>query len=260
VSILAQQRRRLREPRRELLLRRIAGERRHAGNRLVQHAGQRVDVASPVERAVAGLLGAHVRRRAGDRALLGDLLARAVDRARDAEVGHHRVTAGEENVLRLDVAVHDPSLVRVGQRAGDLAPDAHRFFDREPVVRRQPLPQRLTLDEGHDVVQLVRHLAGIVDRQDVRMLQAGRELDLAQEALRADRVRQLRMEHLDGDEPLVPLVAREVHRGRATATDLPLQRVPPTTDIPLHDELAGEDVVQGRRSIVHGWLRLGGER
>ena len=48
-----------------------------------------------------------------------------VDRARDAEVRHHGVPAGEENVLRLDVAVHDAALVRVGQRAGHLAADPH---------------------------------------------------------------------------------------------------------------------------------------
>ena len=92
------------------------------------------------------------------------------------------------------------------------------------------------------------------------MLQAGRELDLAQEPLRADRVRELRMEHLDGDEPLVPLVARQIHRGRAPAADLALQRVTAAAKVPLQDELPGKDVVQSGRRLFHGWLGLCEER
>ena len=37
----------------------------------------------------------------------------------------------EQHVVRLDVAVHDAALMRVRQRARDVAQDAHRLADRE---------------------------------------------------------------------------------------------------------------------------------
>jgi hypothetical protein len=83
---------------------------------------------------------------------------------------------------------------------------------------------------------------------------------IAQEALRADGVRQLRMQHLDRHEPLVALVAREVYRRRAPPADLALQRVASAAEVSSQDELPRKNVVQGGRCVFHGWLRLGGER
>ena len=51
----------------------------------------------------------------------------ALERLGDAEVGDDRGAAGEEDVVRLDVAMDDAALVRVGERARDVAQDAHRF-------------------------------------------------------------------------------------------------------------------------------------
>ena len=50
--------------------------------------------------------------------------ARRRERLRDAEVGDHGGAAGEQDVVRLDVAVHDAALVRVGERLRDFAQDA----------------------------------------------------------------------------------------------------------------------------------------
>jgi hypothetical protein len=50
----------------------------------------------------------------------------------DAEVGDERVRALaglQQDVLRLDVAVHDAARVGVGERVGDLAREAHRLVD-----------------------------------------------------------------------------------------------------------------------------------
>ena len=57
------------------------------------------------------------------------------------------------------------------------------------------------------------------------MLQSRGELDLAQEALRAERMRQLGVQHLDRDEPLVLDVVREIDGGGAATANLALQDV-----------------------------------
>ena len=90
-------------------LRRRAGERRLAGEHLVQHAAEAVEVAPPVDRRVAaGLLGAHVGRRADGEAGLGEPLAAGRASARAIpKSATMRVAVGEQDVLRLDVAVDD---------------------------------------------------------------------------------------------------------------------------------------------------------
>ena len=58
-------------------------------------------------------------------------------RERDAEVGDQRVPALQQDVLGLDVAVDDAERVRVAERVGDFARDAHRVVDRQlPLARR----------------------------------------------------------------------------------------------------------------------------
>ena len=82
--------------------------------------------------------------------------------------------SGEQHVLRLQVAVHDAVRVRVRQRVGELAHEAHRVGERKRALARQPRPQRLALDVRHHVVQQPVRLAGVVDAEDVRVRQAGR--------------------------------------------------------------------------------------
>ena len=57
--------------------------------------------------------------------------ARALMRLRDAEVGDDRGAAGEQHVVRLDVAMDDAALVRVGERARDVARMRDDLGDRE---------------------------------------------------------------------------------------------------------------------------------
>ena len=81
-----------------------------------------------------GLLRRHVGGRAERAADLRDggvrgIGARGGDGFRDAEVADDGAATGEEHVVRLDVAVHDAVLVRVGQRFGDVAQDADGLAD-----------------------------------------------------------------------------------------------------------------------------------
>jgi hypothetical protein len=64
-----------------------------------------------------------------------------------------------------------------------------------------------------------------MDRQDVRVLEAGCRADLAQEAFWPEGVRQLEVQDLERYRPVVPEVAREVDCGHAPAPELGLPAV-----------------------------------
>lgn len=94
----------------------------------------------------------------------------------------------------------------------------------------------------------------IVEREDVGMAQAGRDLDLSQETLGADRGRQLRVEHLDGHLATVLPIGGEVDGRHATASQHALEAVsgggqdfgPPA---PRRSRLRGQD---GRERDEYG--------
>ena len=78
-------------------------------------------------------------------------------------------------------------LVRVVERAGGLAGDAERVVHWELALAAEPVPERLALDERHGEPERGAAASpGVVDRQDVGMLEPGGELDLALEALGAE--------------------------------------------------------------------------
>src|SRR2546430_5623262 len=80
------------------------------------------------------------------------MAARGADRARDTEVGHPGVIAGQEDVFGLDVAMDDAVSVRVGQRVTDLEGDAQRRLEWQALLPLQAGPPRLALDVRHHVV------------------------------------------------------------------------------------------------------------
>jgi hypothetical protein len=59
----------------------------------------------------------------------------------------------EQDVLRLNVPVHQSASVRVIQRVRHLTPDAQGVGDGELPLALQPPPQRLALYERHHVVE-----------------------------------------------------------------------------------------------------------
>ena len=64
-----------------------------------------------------------------------------LERERDAEVGHERVPALEQHVLRLHVAVHDAMPVRVLERIGHLARERDDFSERDALLAVEPRPE-----------------------------------------------------------------------------------------------------------------------
>jgi hypothetical protein len=194
---------------------------------LVQEARETVLIAPPVEVALRHrLLGTHVEGRTeGDPALSQLLLGTRRECSRNSEVGHNGMPVLEKNVLRLDVAMDQAAAVRVVECVGDLTGDADGLVDRQLMLAVHPRAKRLAFDEGHDVIEQAVDVPRVVKRQDVRMRQLGRDLDLPAEALGADGGGEIRMEDLDGDVATVFEVAREEDGGHATAAELALDRV-----------------------------------
>src|SRR5207247_5589965 len=100
-----------------------------------------------------------------------------------AEVRHQRMTSRQQHVLWLDVAVDDPLRVRVGEGIHDFAQNPDGVTNGHCTITAELFPERLALDVGHHVVEEAVCLAGVVEWQDLRMLQIGRDLNLPQVAL-----------------------------------------------------------------------------
>jgi len=62
-------------------------------------------------------------------------------------------------------------------------------------------------------------------RDDMRVLKSRREHDFALEPIDRNRGRELVRKHLDDDASTEGVVARDVHRRHASATELPLEGV-----------------------------------
>ena len=98
-----------------------------------------------------------------DRPRYGQLVAGASSgRAGDPEVGDQRVTAGEQDVLRLDVPMDDTGRVGVVECLRHLAGQADRLVNAELGLPTQPLAQRFALHVRHDVPEHAVHVAAVV--------------------------------------------------------------------------------------------------
>ncbi len=132
--------------------RRVAGVRLLAGEHLEQHDAGRVDVGAGVGVAVLDQLGRQVRHRADEQALGGGGRLGG-DRAGQPEVGHLQQTpAGDQDVLRLHVAVDQACVVRGAQRRQDRVEQVQRTGRRQRgLAAHQPAQCRPLHQFHHDV-------------------------------------------------------------------------------------------------------------
>jgi len=132
-----------------------------------------------------------------------------------AEVQHFdQAVAPHHDVLRLDVPVRDPGLVRGGERGGDLDGKLNRIRRLHPLLRRacHSLAQRLAVNELLDDVAAAFNFADVVNGDDVRMVQGGgrpRLLFKAPHPLPV--VRELSGQQFDGHFATQPGVEREMN-------------------------------------------------
>ena len=136
-----------------------------------------------------------------------------------------RVLAREHDVFGLDVAMHQAVLVRVGQRVGHVVQQPHHVADGELGFLLQPLAERLAFLVRHDVEEKSVGFAGVIERQDVRMVKLGGHLDFAHEAVGAEGRRQVRLQHLHRHLAVVLEVLGQVHRGHAADAEFAFDAV-----------------------------------
>src|SRR5205085_8848161 len=102
----------------------------------------------------------------------------------------------------------------------------------------------------------------VVQRQDVRVLQVGRNLNLLKETLRAECRGELRLEHLERDFSVVPDVVRQVHGCHTALAELSLEGVAiGECSLELFEasrELGHDDPVGGWRNAIQYDTRAGG--
>ncbi len=124
-------------------LRRATGEGRLAGEHLVEHGAEGVDVGAGGDLPLAHrLLGTHVVRGAERHTGLGHPgVARLARRQRDSEVGHQRPAVVQEDVLGLDVPVNDLMAMRIVERRSHLRGDADRIGHGELLLPAQAVAQ-----------------------------------------------------------------------------------------------------------------------
>ena len=103
--------------------------------------------------------------------------------------------------------------------------DAHCVLDGKLRLAIETLPQRFAGDERHHIVEISVCLPGIVQRQNVRMLEVRRRPNLGEESLGAERGGQLGVQHLERDLARVLHVASEIDGRHAARAELALYLV-----------------------------------
>ena len=189
-----------------------------AGEHLVHHDAEGVQIAARVGALAAGLLRRDIVDRADRLPLVLDDL---VFQRGDAEVGHlDGAVLEQHDVVGLDVAVDDAALVRVLERAGDLPGEMQRL---PPAERAAALHIHLERDPvdilHHEVFDVVR-AADVVDRDDVVVGELGDRVRLREEAAAELLVlRHLRPHDLHGDLTVEAVIRSLVDHGHAALAD-----------------------------------------
>ena len=123
-----------------------------------------------------------------------------IKRLRQAEIQHlHRAIVADLDVRVLQIAMHDPLLVRGFQRLRNLLRDRQRLVDGDGPTR-EALGQVLAFDEFEDERRHTTRLFESMNVRDVRMIERREDLCFATETREAVRiVRDVRQQDLDGD-------------------------------------------------------------
>ncbi len=158
----------------------VAAERPLARQQLEQHDAGGVEVGSRICCLAADLFGRHVAWRAQYQA--GSSLLCRLD-AGDAEITQLQAAgARDEDVGRLDVAMNNALVVRVGQGIKQFANQAQTILGREDKALIKILLQLLAIDEFHHQVAGAGFFAVIEQADDMGMVELARRTGFDQKA------------------------------------------------------------------------------
>ncbi len=129
----------------------------------------------------------------------------------------------------------------MGQGVRHVVQDPHRIAHWELAFARQLDAQAFAFDVRHDVPQQIACRAGRQQRDDMRMLQRGRELDFAPEPFGIHAGGHLGREHFDDHPAAKRGLVGEEHAAHAATPELALDAV----RVPDHR-------LQTRLEVVHG--------
>ena len=126
----------------------------------------------------------------------------------------------EQEVGRLDVAVHQPATVGVVKAAARLEPHLQRLGRRGPEAAVDLALEAAALEQLGDEERRAAVVAPVVDQQHVGVAQGGGDLGLGLEAAEEGVVGgQGRVQHLDGHLPAEDDVVGGDPRGRGAGTE-----------------------------------------
>src|SRR5262245_1480433 len=106
--------------------------------------------------------------------------------------------------------MNDPLTVRIFQRAGQGQGYVHRLVDRQLLLAIEPGTQRLSLDIRHYVIEQSVRTTGVEQRQEVRVLQVGRDPNLGQESVCTEKSAELWSKNFQCDFAVVLQVPGQV--------------------------------------------------
>ena len=225
--------RRLRKDRLDNLRRCRAFEWPSSRKHLVLNDAEREDIGSRTDVAADELLRRHVGDRSdGDTGIRlhhgRGIFAAKLAKLRQSEIEHFGVSVGrDDNVLRLNVAMDDSSLVGGTDRARDLRRDVDDFIDRHRTTR-QARAQRLAFNELHrDEVQVVVN-ADLVNVGDIGMVQRRGCLRFLHEAAQAITASAAAVaQHFDGNLALEIVIEGEINLAHPARAEQRSHFVPP---------------------------------
>ena len=197
----------------------VGGEGHLTGDHLEEADAGAVDIGTRIGVAALDMLGAEVGDGADDHALRGGGVVG--HRTRQPEVGDlHAPVIRDEDVLGLDIAMHEACVVRGGEGFENRVEHGECLLGGERAVVAQDIAQGAPGDVLHGEVGDPGRLALVEDSDDVGVAQLRRRPGLAAEA--GDEARVLGegcAHHLEGDGAVQAGVDGFVDGGHAASGD-----------------------------------------